>query len=142
VWDQLSVFPPTRDAAQLLAENDGVVIARKLRNAAAGGAPSFKFNFTGPSFFSRSIDNGVTWRTAAPIYQPGTNKQTIDNIVRVLPDGTMLDFFTAINVTKAGLNIGYIKFADKGGSWTGPAFASAIQVAGVVTNFDFPPCIH
>jgi hypothetical protein len=148
VWDQLSVFPPSSDAAQLLAGNDGVEIARKLLNSTAGGssvcepftkppcmggAPVFKFAFTGPSFFSRSIDNGLTWSTAAPIYRPGTNAQTIDNIVRVLPDGTLLDFFTAINVTPAVLNIGYIKSADKGVSWTGPAFASDIQVVGVVT---------
>ncbi|MGF6934935.1 hypothetical protein OKW41_004097 [Paraburkholderia sp. UCT70] len=136
VWDQLSVFPPTKDGAQLLAENDGVVIARNLRNATAGGAPVFKFNFTGPSFFSRSTDNGVTWSTAAPIYQPGTNKQTIDNIVQVLPDGTLLDFFTGINVTPSGLSIGYIKSTDKGASWSGPAFANDIQVfnnSGVVT---------
>jgi hypothetical protein len=132
-WDQLSVFPPTQDAAQLLAGNDGVEIARLLRNAAAGGAPSFKFNFTGPSFFSRSIDNGVTWSTAAPIYQPGTNAQTINNIVRVLPDGTLRDFFTAINVTPVGLSIGHIKSSDKGASWTAPAFANDIQVVRVVT---------
>ncbi|AOK16653.1 hypothetical protein WT26_11900 [Burkholderia cepacia] len=148
VWDQLSVFPPSKDAAQLLAGNDGVAIARQLLNSTAGassvcepftsppckgGAPSFKFNFTGPTFFSRSTDNGVTWSTATPIYQPGTNKQTIDNIVRALPDGTLLDFFTAINVTPQVLNIGYIKSTDKGGSWTGPAFASDIRVVGVVT---------
>ncbi|MPW23937.1 exo-alpha-sialidase [Paraburkholderia sp. CNPSo 3157] len=133
VWDQLSVFPPTKEGAELLAENDGVVIARKLLNAAAGGAPVFKFNFTGPTFFSRSTDNGGTWSTAAPIYQPGTNRQTIDNIVRVLPNGTVLDFFTAINVTAQGLNIGYIASTDKGGYWSGPAFASNIQVVGVVT---------
>jgi hypothetical protein len=133
VWDQLSVFPPTKEGAQLLAENDGVVIARKLRNAAAGGAPVFKFNFTGPSFFSRSTDNGVTWSTAAPIYQPGTNAQTIDNIVRVLPDGNLLDFFTGINVTPSGLSIGYIKSTDKGANWSGPTFVSDIAVVGVVT---------
>ncbi|QCP52784.1 exo-alpha-sialidase [Trinickia violacea] len=149
VWDQLSVFPQTTDAAQLLAGNDGVAIARQLLNSTAGGssvcapftkppckggAPAFKFNFTGPSFFSRSTDNGVTWSTAAPIYQPGTNAQTIDNIVRVLPDGNLLDFFTAINVPAPGnLNIGYIASTDKGGTWSGPAFASDIQVVGVVT---------
>jgi hypothetical protein len=70
---------------------------------------------------------------AAPIYQPGTNAQTIDNIVRVLPDGNLLDFFTGINVTPSGLSIGYIKSTDKGQSWTGPAFASDIQVVAVVT---------
>ncbi|MGF6963412.1 hypothetical protein OKW43_000417 [Paraburkholderia sp. WC7.3g] len=135
VWDQLSVFPPSQAGDQLLAGNDGVEIARQLRNRAAGGAPVSKFNFTGPSFFSRSIDNGVTWSTAAPIYQPGTNAQTIDNIVRVLPDGTLRDFFTAINVTTSGLSIGYIKSTDKGASWSTPTFVNDIQVraAGVVT---------
>ncbi|WP_243751526.1 sialidase family protein [Paraburkholderia sp. BL10I2N1] len=135
VWDQLSVFPPSQAGDQLLAGNDGVEIARQLRNAAAGGAPSFKFNFTGPSFFSRSTNNGVTWSTAAPIYQPGTNAQTIDNIVRALPDGTLRDFFTAINVTPSGLSIGYITSTDKGANWSAPAFISDIKVraAGVVT---------
>lgn len=133
VWDQLSVFPQTKAGARLLAENDGVLIAQQLRNgaaSAAGGAPFFKFNFTGPSFFSRSTDNGVTWSTAAPIYQPGTNAQTIDNMVRVLPDGTLLDFFTAINVTPSGLSIGYIRSVDKGGNWSAPTFTNDIHEAG------------
>ena len=133
VWDQLSVFPQTKEGAKLLAENDGVLIAQQLRNgaaSAAGGAPFFKFNFTGPSFFSRSTDNGVTWSTAAPIYQPGTNAQTIDNMVRVLPDGTLLDFFTAINVTPSGLSIGYIRSVDKGGNWSAPTFTNDIHEAG------------
>jgi hypothetical protein len=135
VWDQLSVFPPSQAGDQLLAGNDGVEIARQLRNGSAGGAPSFKFNFTGPSFFSRSTDNGVTWSTAAPIYQPGTNAQTIDNIVQVLPDGTLRDFFTGINVTPSGLSIGYLTSTDKGKSWSAPTFVSDIEVraAGVVT---------
>lgn len=148
VWDQLSVFPQSRGGAQLLAGGDGVAIARSLLNSSAGasavcepftkppckgGAPFFKFGFTGPSFFSRSTDNGVTWSTAAPIYQPGTNAQTIDNIVQVLPNGNLRDFFTAINVTPAVLNIGYIASSDKGVSWSGPAFATDIQVVDVVT---------
>jgi hypothetical protein len=147
VWDQLRVFPLTSEAANLLAENDGVVIARKVLNSTAGGssvcepvtkppckggAPLFTFGFTGPSFLSRSMDNGVTWSPAAPIYEPGANAQTIDNIVQVLPDGNLLDFFTAIKV-RPGLNIGYIKSTDKGGGWSEPAFASDIQVIGVVT---------
>ncbi|WP_028207704.1 sialidase family protein [Paraburkholderia nodosa] len=147
VWDQLSVFPPTKEGAQLLAQNDGVEIARQLAGLSstcgtppcAGGAPFSKFSFTGPSFFSRSTDNGVTWSTAAPIYQPGTNAQTIDNMVRVLPDGTLLDFFTAINVTPSSLSIGYIKSTDKGASWSGPTFTNDIHtVGGVVTGVVTP----
>ncbi|MEX3968310.1 sialidase family protein [Paraburkholderia sp. EG286B] len=147
VWDQLSVFPPTKEGAQLLAQNDGVEIARQLAGLSstcgtppcAGGAPFSKFSFTGPSFFSRSTDNGVTWSTAAPIYQPGTNAQTIDNMVRVLPDGTLLDFFTAINVTPSPLSIGYIKSTDKGANWSGPTFTNDIHtVDGVVTGVVTP----
>jgi hypothetical protein len=138
VWDQLRVGALTSQAAKLLAENDGVVIARtvvnRLRTAAAGGV-FFGANFTGPTFFSRTTDNGDTWSTAVPIYQPGTNAQTIDNIVQVLPDGDVLDFFTAINVTPDILNIGYIRSTDKGVSWSGPILPkqTAIKVVGVVT---------
>lgn len=137
VWDQLSVFPATKDAAQLLAENDGVQIARKLRRSAvtaasaAGGVSAF--NYTGPTFFSRSTDDGVTWSTATPIYQPGTNKQTINNIVRVLPNGTLLDFFTGLGVTPAGASIGYLKSTNKGASWSAPTFPIDIQSNGAVT---------
>jgi hypothetical protein len=136
VWDQLSVFPLTSQAAALLAGNDGVVIGRtlanRLRTAAAGGAPFFSFGFTGPTFFARTTDNGDTWSTAIPIYDPGTNAQTINNIVQVLPTGDVLDFFTAINVTPS-LNIGYIRSTDQGVSWSGATFVTDIQVVGAVT---------
>jgi hypothetical protein len=147
-WDQLSVFPPTTQGDSLLAQNEGVPIARQLFNSTAGassvcapfnkppckgGAPFYKFSFTGPSFLAISTDNGLTWGPATPIYSPGTNKQTINNIVQVLPDGDVLDFFTAINVTPAGLNIGYVRSKNKGTSWSAPSFATDIQVAGVVS---------
>ena len=149
VWDQLRVLTATSESAKLLAQNDGIAIARRMLKSKVGAslvcAPVGKapcklaseqaptLSTIGPTYFSRSMDNGVTWSTAAPIYNPGINKQTIDNIVQVLPDGTVLDFFTAIGVTATGLDIGYIKSTDKGKTWSGPAFASDIQVVGVVT---------
>jgi hypothetical protein len=130
VWDRLTVFPLTSQAAALLAANDGVAIARTLANRLrAGGAPLFNFAFTGPTFFSRTTDNGDNWSTAIPIYDPGTNAQTINNIVQVLPTGDVLDFFTAIN---GGVNIGYIRSTDQGVSWSGATFATDIEVVGVV----------
>ena len=145
VWDQLSVFPPTKEGAALLAQNDGVEIARELANSLAavcgqppckGAAPVFKFNFTGPTFLSRTTDNGDHWSQAAPIFQPGVNAQTINNIVQVLPSGNVLDFFTAIGVASAPApsgSIGFIQSPDKGATWSGPSFATDIQVVSVVT---------
>ncbi len=138
VWDQLSVFPSPGDtsADALLASNDGVVIAHDLlRTAAAGGAPFFKFAFTGPTFFSQTQDDGATWSEPAAIYQPGTNAQTINNIVQVLPKGDVLDFFTNLDfsVSVPTQKIGYVRSTDKGLSWSGPTFVTDIQVVGVVT---------
>jgi len=147
-WDQLSVFPPSSQGDSLIAQNEGVPLARKLFNSTAGassvcapfnrppckgGAPFFKFFFAGPSLLALSTDNGLTWGLAKEIYSPGTNKQTINNIVNVLPSGDVLDFFTAIGVTPAGLNIGFVRSTDKGVSWSSPSFATDIQVAGVVS---------
>jgi hypothetical protein len=147
-WDQLSVFPPSSQGDSLIAQNEGVPLARKLFNSTAGassvcapfnrppckgGAPFFKFFFAGPSLLALSTDNGLTWGPAKEIYSPGTNKQTINNIVNVLPSGDVLDFFTAIGVTPAGLNIGFVRSTDKGVSWSSPSFATDIQVAGVVS---------
>jgi hypothetical protein len=140
VWDQLSVFPSKGGDAQVdqLLADDGVAIARNLAGlltAAAGGAPSFKFSFTGPTFFATTADDGNTWSAARPIFQPGTNSQTINNIVVVPPGGDVLDFFTTINFTGSpGLvSIGHIVSTDRGATWSPPTFASDIQVVGVVT---------
>jgi hypothetical protein len=141
VWDQLSVFPTNGgqdQANQLLAANDGVVIARELAGlltAAAGGAPSFKFSFTGPTFLSTTADTGVTWSAARTIFDPGTNSQTIDNLIVVRPNGDVLDFFTVINFTGAPgiLSIGHIVSTDHGATWSGPTFASDIRVAKVIS---------
>jgi hypothetical protein len=148
VWDQLSVFPKTDAGAALLAQNDGVAIARELLNSKAGGssvcepftkppckggAPFFKFNFTGPTLLSLSTNNGVGFAPPATIVSTGTDQQTIDNLVQVTPDGTVYDFFTAINFTPAVLNIGFVTSTNKGSSWSTPSFATDIQVVGVVT---------
>ena len=154
-WDQLSVFPPSQQGDALLAQGEGIPLARELLNSKAGassvcapfnkppckgGAPFYKFNFTGPSILTISTNNGVSWGAPAAIYSPGTNKQTIDNLVQVTPlngdafAGNVYDFFTAINVTApGGLNIGYVRSPNKGISWSAPSFATDIEVAGVVS---------
>jgi hypothetical protein len=148
VWDQLSAFPPTAEGAALLAQNDGVAIARQLLHSAVGnssvcepftkppckgGAPSFKFNFTGPTLLALSTNNGAGFAPPKTIVSAGTDRQTIDNLVQVSPNGKVYDFFTAINFTPAILNIGYVSSKDKGASWSAPTFVTDIQVVGVVS---------
>jgi hypothetical protein len=148
VWDQLKVFPPTQAGADLLAENDGVVIARKLLNSAVGnsavcepfnkppckgGAPFYTFHFTGPTLLSLSTNNGVGWSPPAAIVSTGNDQQTIGNLAEVTPNGTVYDFFTAINFTPSVLNIGLVNSTNKGMTWSAPSFATDIRVVGVVT---------
>jgi hypothetical protein len=54
------------------------------------GAASLKFNFTGPLIWSLSDDNGVSFGAPTAIFSPGTNAQTIDNLVQVTPDRPQL----------------------------------------------------
>ena len=76
---------------------------------------------SGPAYLARSVDHGVTWETARPIYDAGPSGQTINNQIVVLPDGTLLDFFTqldtALNRTVTA-SIGVVRSADKGSTWS------------------------
>jgi hypothetical protein len=147
-WDQLSVFPPAKGDDIVAGQNEGVPLAKELLNSSAGasavcipfnkppckgGAPFYKFSFTGPSFLAVSTDNGASWGAAGAIYSPGVNAQTINNQIQVTPNGDVYNFFTAINVTPAVLNIGFVRSPNKAISWSGPTFATDIQVAGVVS---------
>jgi hypothetical protein len=90
------------------------------RLSAAGG---------GPSILVRSADGGATWDAPRVPYNPGTQSQTIGNIVVVLPNGTVVLFLTRLdanqnNVTVASMHV--LLSADKGITWTGP-----IRVADV-----------
>jgi hypothetical protein len=147
-WDQLSVFPPSAQGDALLAQGEGIPIARERLNSTVGassvcapvhkppckgGAASFKFNSIGPSILSLSTDNGVSFGAPTAIYNPGTGAQTIDNLVQVTPDGVVHDFFTAIGATPSGLSIESIFSSNKGTTWSTPLFAQDISVVGVVS---------
>jgi hypothetical protein len=57
-------------------------------------------SFHGPTWFARSTDNGQSWETARPIFDPKAINQTIGNQIDVLPDGTLVDGFNLINGAK------------------------------------------
>lgn len=78
---------------------------------------------TGPTYFARTSDGGVSWETARAIYDPGIDSQTIGNVIAVLPDGTLIDLFTQLDGTSgtsftASLRV--IRSLDKGATWSAP----------------------
>jgi len=88
---------------------------------------------TGPSYFSRTIDAGLTWETARPIYDPGVNHQTINNQIVVLPDGSLINFFTQFDPAPrdgefAMLEV--VRSTDKGFSWSAPTVITVMQSVG------------
>jgi len=77
----------------------------------------------GPTYFTRTTNGGVSWEPARPIYNPGGINQTIGNLVAVLPDGSLLDLFTEIDVASDHSDSAFlavIRSADKGRTWSAP----------------------
>jgi len=52
----------------------------------------------GPALFSRTTDGGRTWEAPRVVHDPGPDGQTVGNQILVHPDGTLIDFFTDIEV--------------------------------------------
>jgi hypothetical protein len=87
----------------------------------------------GPTYFSRTTDGGTTWEVARSIYDPGANSQTINNQVVVLPDGTLIDFFTRLDTppnAPATATLAIIRSPDKGVTWSAPIVISPVQAVG------------
>ena len=107
--------------------------ARVLRQAAAARAQALEPFFEGPSYFARTTDGGTSWEPARPIYDPGPNAQTINNLVAVLPDGTVIVFFTHLLAT-GETRIELLRSTDKGASFApSPTAIVTLQTSGTVT---------
>ena len=75
-----------------------------------------------PTWFARTISGGATWEPARQIYDPGETNSTLNNQVVVLPDGTLVLFFSEFdnvgNSTTVFLRV--IRSQDHGVSWSAP----------------------
>lgn len=85
-----------------------------------------------PTFFARSTDGGVSWEPARAIFQPATG-QTISNLIRVLPNGTLVNFYahlngTEDNVTESAIEV--IRSTDHGATWSAPIRIAAFHPLG------------
>jgi hypothetical protein len=83
-----------------------------------------EFDFRGPGMFARSTDGGESWEEAREIFDAGINNQIIAAQVLVLPDGTVLNFFTEIiNFRPDGTlnpfpySLAFIRSDDQGETW-------------------------
>lgn len=87
----------------------------------------------GPTYFARTTDAGATWEPARSIYDPGTQRQTIGNVIRVLPDGTLVNLFTQLDGTDTATPTGtlrVIRSTDRGVTWSAPSTVSTHQPLG------------
>jgi hypothetical protein len=87
----------------------------------------------GPTLFSRTTNNGVTWSPPVDIFDP-PGGQTIGNEIVVLPNGTLLDMYVAIDYSNNSQTIEVIRSINKGLTWTGPTI-----VAGIASVDTFDP---
>jgi hypothetical protein len=77
----------------------------------------------GPTWFARSVDGGVTWEDARIIQGFNGESQSIGNLIRVLPDGTLVNLYMYLqggedNVELAQVQV--IRSTDKGATWSAP----------------------
>ena len=82
----------------------------------------------GPAWMARNTD-GV-WEPSRIIYDPGTDNQTISNIIAVLPDGTLIDVFYQIEMissTGSPAYVAVVRSEDHGDTWS-----PVIKIAPIV----------
>jgi hypothetical protein len=77
----------------------------------------------GPTLFARTTDAGRTWEAPRVIFDPGPNRQTLNNQVVVLPDGTLVCAFTLFILSSnsvVGTALQVMRSTDKGLTWSAP----------------------
>ncbi len=87
----------------------------------------------GPALMARTTDGGASWEAARVIFDPGPQSQTIGNQIVVLPNGTLVNFFTQLdpgpNSTQFA-TIRLIRSTDRGGSWSAPVTLAGVTALG------------
>jgi BNR repeat-like domain len=87
---------------------------------------------SGPTWLARTTNGGASWEAARSIYDPGPMNQTINNQVVVLPDGTLVLFFSEFDTvgTQTTVQLRVIRSQDKGATWSPPVTIAQSQALG------------
>jgi hypothetical protein len=89
-------------------------------------------SFKSQTFFSRSTDGGQTWSAPTQIFTTASFSGSIGSIIRVLPDGTLLDALVTYGNSswKGGkcASISILRSTDNGTTWSNkPAIVSPLS---------------
>ena len=102
----------------------------------------------GPAYFSRTTDGGASWEAPRAIYDPGSGQQTIGNLIRVLPDGTLVNLLTHLfgiadgDEDKASAPppaLEVLRSTDRGTTWSAPIRVASYLPAGAMDPFTRVP---
>jgi hypothetical protein len=153
VWDRLQGALAEREegggglpgAAASAGQLDGVALVREHIRAVEAGrsilfdssrqsAAARELPPKGPTLFTRTTNGGRTWERPRVIYDPGVLEQTIGNVVVVLPNGTLVNFFTHIDFVTANREIQLIRSTNLGVTWERRPTTVARIVNGGIGN--------
>ena len=78
-------------------------------------------NDSSATWFARTTDGGDSWEPARMIYDPGPNGSTLNNQIVVLPDGTLINFFSEFSLSQGSttsVQLALMRSIDKGLTWS------------------------
>jgi hypothetical protein len=136
VWDRL-VLVPCGPAGR--SHNMPIADDRKWRGASKLAAPGSKsavgaapvLCFEGPTFFSRTMNGGVTWSPPKPIVSNAPDEQTIANqIVVDHKTGRLYDFYVYF-AASGRVTVEDIFSDDKGATWSPRQTVNDLDSVGI-----------
>jgi len=89
-------------------------------------------NGPAPTWLVRTTNGGASWEAPRQIYDPGGINSTLNNQIVVLPDGTLVLFFSEFDTVDrfTTVQLRVIRSADKGVTWSAPIIVAQSLARG------------
>lgn len=87
----------------------------------------------GATWFARSVDGGLTWEAPRMILDAGPQGQTISNLVRVRPDGSLVLMYLRLDGAEdapTSARIEVLRSSDRGLAWSAPVTVAEARPVG------------